>query len=214
MARNPCPNHVQRYPLPHVRRVGRERVPGKTTWLPIWRPLRCCIYAVKENVGNISPSVHLSKSKPGEYTPVRKMSPSCPLGYPHLVDNSICFPHSYPQYVDNLAFFDFLIHIERIRACRASAAPAMRRILDNLSAILFVKWHRYYGFPVHHTSKSWRSMAESNSWNNGLDQGQNRGFQAMAVLPEHPERPFATLSSTVCRHMTTPPKWRCSAACS
>jgi len=31
-------------------------------------------------------------------------------------------------------------------------------------------------FPVHHTSKSWRSMAESNSWNNGLNQGQNRGF--------------------------------------
>lgn len=78
----------------------------------------------------------------------------------HLVDNSICFPHSYPQYVDNLAFFDFLIHSEPIRACRVSSTPAMRRILDNLSTILFVKWHRYYGFSRYTTHRrageAWR----------------------------------------------------------
>lgn len=160
MARNPRPNHVQRHPLSHVRPCRPWASVRQSDWLPIWRPPRWRICAISEKVGNISPSVHLSKSQPGEWAPVRKMSPSCPLGYPHLVDNSICFPHSYPQYVDNLAFFDFLIHSEPIRACRVSSTPAMRRILDNLSTILFVKWHRYYGFSRYTTHRrageAWR----------------------------------------------------------
>ena len=119
--------------------------------------------------------------------------PSCPLGYPHLVDNSICFPHSYPQYVDNSGFFGFLIHSEPIRALSGDSDPANaeippeshRNIIREVAQVLWF-------FPVHHTSKSWRSMAESNSWNNGLNQGQNRGFQAMAAFPARRERLFAT----------------------
>lgn len=130
----------------HGCRCGTRRVGGNPSF--------------KKKVGNISPSVHLSKSQPGEWAPVRKMSPSCPLGYPHLVDNSICFPHSYPQYVDNSGFFGFLIHSEQIRACRVISILPMRRFLQNLIATSFVKWHRYYGFSRYTTHRrageAWR----------------------------------------------------------